>query len=270
MIGTYHYLSGLPRSGNTVLSAILNQHPDIHSSALSPVCEYMWVLHNSFNVQENTRRNIDKSGSLSIFSNLLENHYAAIDKPIVFDREKNWGSPANLGMLKYYVTPTPKIIYTVRPIVEILASFITLYAKSEFIEKEMASKGWDYKHYLTLDDNRCDFLMRPWGGIETELLFVNELKKSENKDVFHIIEYDDLINKPQEVMNDVYNFVGIESFSHNFTNIIKVEKDYEKLIGMPETTHKIRPILKKTSPKPESILSDYVISKYSNMEFWRK
>jgi hypothetical protein len=28
---TYHFLAGLPRSGNTLLSALLNQNPIIHS-----------------------------------------------------------------------------------------------------------------------------------------------------------------------------------------------------------------------------------------------
>ena len=39
---TYHLLAGLPRSGNTLLSAILNQNPDIYSSPLSPITGMLW------------------------------------------------------------------------------------------------------------------------------------------------------------------------------------------------------------------------------------
>lgn len=99
---------------------------------------------------------------------------------------------------------------------------------------------------------------------------VNEMSKPENKDVFHIVEYSDLISKPQEVMNGIYNFIGVKSFKHNFTNIVKLEKDDETLVNMPQDTHEVRPILKMTSPKPEDVLSDYVINKYSSMDYWRK
>lgn len=267
---TYHFLTGLPRSGNTVLSSILNQHPEIHSSALSPVCEYLWVLHNSSLVQENVLRNKDFSGSNAIFFNLLKNHYANIDKPIIFDREKHWGNSSNLTLIKRHLTPTPKIVCTVRPMIEILASFITMSKNHSWIDLGMQRDGWYYKNYLTLDDNRCDYLMRSKGQIDKSLILFNEIIKPENKDVFHIVEYSDLISKPQEIMNGIYNFIGIESFKHNFTKIVKLEEDDETLVNMPQDTHEVRPVLKKTSPKPEDVLSDYVISKYSNMEYWRK
>lgn len=267
---TYHFLTGLPRSGNTVLSSILNQHPEIHSSALSPVSEYLWVLHNSSLVQENVLRNKDMSGSNAIFSNLLKNYYENIDKPIIFDREKNWGNPANVALIKRHLTPTPKIVYTVRPVIEMLASFITMSKNPPWIDIDMERQGWYYKDYLTIDDNRCDFLMRPWGEIDKGLMILNEMIKPENKDVFHIVEYADLISKPQEIMNGIYDFIRIELFKHNFTNIVKLEEDDETLLGMPQDTHKVRPVLEKTSLKPEDVLSDYVISKYSNMEYWRK
>lgn len=264
---TFHYLSGLPRSGNTVLSSILNQNPDIYSSALSPVCEYLWVLHNASINNENAIRNTDKTGTKTIMSGLLDNYYAQIDKQIIFDREKNWGTPANLSLVKEYFTKEPKIVYTVRPILEILASFLSL--NTDWIDRNIFESRWNYKEYLTKDDNRCDYLMRPYGEMDQDFLVLNEVIKIENKNIFHIVEYSDLINKPQETMNDIYNFIGTEPFKHNFKNIIKLEKDNDALIGMPADLHKIRPELKQTSPKPEDVLSDYVLNKYSNMEFWR-
>jgi len=265
---TFHYLSGLPRSGNTLLSSILNQNPDIHSSALSPVCEYLWVLHQSSLKQENVNRNKDRSGTDQIMSNLLNNHYSNINKPIVFDREKNWGTPANLSLIKKYFTKEPKIVYTVRPVIEILASFMVL--NTEWIDRGMIFDRWNYKSYLSENDNRCDYLMRPWGEIDKDFLCLNEVFKKENKKTFHLVEYSDIVNNPQEIMDGIYKFIGIDSFKHNFNNISKLEKDDDLAIGMPENLHQVRSKLNKTSPKPESVLSDYVLSKYSNLEFWRK
>jgi hypothetical protein len=38
----YYFLSGMQRSGNTLLSTILSQNPKIYSSKLSPMAQYMW------------------------------------------------------------------------------------------------------------------------------------------------------------------------------------------------------------------------------------
>lgn len=265
---TFHYLSGLPRSGNTVVSSLLNQNPDIHSSALSPVCSYLWSLYQASLNDENAVRNPDKSGTNFILFNLLNNHYTDINKPIIFDREKNWGTPGNLSLIKTYFTEQPKIVYTVRPILEILTSFLSL--DTNWIDINMLKNNWNYKTYLSIDDNRCDYLMHSYNEIDRMLLTVNEITKEENKDVFHIVEYSDLINKPQETMDSIYNFIGVESFKHDFNKIIKLETDDDAVLGMPADLHNVRPQLKKVSPKPEDVLSDYVLNKYSNMEFWKK
>jgi hypothetical protein len=134
----------------------------------------------------------------------------------------------------------------------------------------MSNHNWTYKTYLSANDNRCDYIMRPYGEMDQAFLALNEIIKKENKDVFHIVEYSDLISKPQETMDGIYKFIGVESFKHNFNKIIKLETDNDVALGMPADLHKVRPKLNKTSPKPEDILSDYVLSKYSNLEFWRK
>ena len=38
----FYFDCGLPRSGSTLLTALLNQNPDIHAGTLSPVFELMY------------------------------------------------------------------------------------------------------------------------------------------------------------------------------------------------------------------------------------
>ena len=40
-------LSGMPRSGSTLLSSILSQNPIIHAEGNSAVCQLMWDMHIS-------------------------------------------------------------------------------------------------------------------------------------------------------------------------------------------------------------------------------
>ncbi|HEY3520824.1 MAG TPA: sulfotransferase, partial [Rhodanobacteraceae bacterium] len=40
---TFHFISGLPRSGSTLLAAILRQNPRFHAGMTSPVADIMGV-----------------------------------------------------------------------------------------------------------------------------------------------------------------------------------------------------------------------------------
>ena len=41
-------LSGLPRSGSSVLCSMLNQHPDIYASTTSPVIDLIEILNQNW------------------------------------------------------------------------------------------------------------------------------------------------------------------------------------------------------------------------------
>ena len=263
---TYHFLAGLPRTGNTVLSSILNQNPLVHSSPLSPINQIMWQQEQNLNNYEPVKRLHDKTGFNNVINNLLDTYYKNIDKPVVIDREKSWGNLPNFNMLKKYVTPNPKIIFTIRPITEILVSFINIMPKeNSSIDLEMLQIEWTYKNYLTLNDNRCDYLMRAGGQIDRLLMAIDVIE--ENRENFCLVKYDDIINTPQKVMDKIYNFLELPNYKHDFNNIQKIEVDNDAMAGLPPNMHEVRPQLKKVSQDPKEVLSQYVIDKYSNIGY---
>ena len=263
----YYFLAGLPRTGNTVLSSILNQNPEVYSSPLSPVRQYMHLLESQSNNHEGLLRSEDYTGSHSILSKLLDNHYAHINKPIVFDRDKYWGDPDTLPLMKSYLTPNPKIVFTVRPLLEILTSFV-LVLKNDFIQKEMFKHRWISNPRLSKEDNICDFLLNPEGDLMHSLQSLEELSKEENKGVFHLVNYNTLVSNPTEVMTGIYKFIDKQSFLHSFSDLKKIERDNEARVGMPNNMHEVRPTLTRTSPLPAEVLSDYVLTKYAGLNDW--
>lgn len=259
----YYFLAGFPRSGNTLLSSILNQNEQVYCSPLSPVQNILRNFDENVFKNENTLRLENTDSVDSVGKNIIENYYATIAKPIIIDREKLWADHENLRMIKKYITPNPKIIFTIRPVIEILTSFINIL--SENIDKGMKENNWCYKNYLSKNDNRCEYLMRPKGPIDSAITAINEIIKPENKNIFCIINYDDIVYSPQQTMDVVYNFLELPKYNHNFNKIIKLEKDNDKVIGYPENLHEVRPTLKKISKNPKDVLSDYIINKYSNI-----
>ena len=264
---TYHFLAGLPRSGNTLLSAILNQNPDIYSTPLSPLPTFMWEFSNTANTTEQVVRNNENRIKSEIFlSSFLDNYYKEVEKPVVIDREKAWGTPANLNIIKQYITPTPKIIFTVRDILEIIASFVKMDA--QYLKSEAADSGYYMTNYRAPKDIICEHLMSLNGDIDKGLLSLASAFYPENAEIFHIVEYNDLVFSPDETMAKIYDFLEMPHYEHNFNKIEKVEQDNDEAIGLPKDLHAIRKSLSQSSTSLD-ILSDYIKHKYSDMEFWR-
>lgn len=265
---TYHFLAGLPRSGNTLLSAILNQNPDIYSTPLSPLPSLMWDYVNSCsNIEQINRNKENQINAEILLSCFFDTFYKDINKPVIIEREKGWGTPANLDIIKKFITSTPKIIVTVRDILEIIASFISMDA--DYIKNNTTNSGAFINNYRSSEDIIAEYLMQPNGDIDKALLSLSSAFYPENKGMFHIVEYNDLVLKPEETMSGIYKFLEMPEYKHNFNKIEKVESDNDAVLGLPKNLHDIRKSLSKSKTSTD-ILSEYIKHKYSNMEFWRE
>jgi sulfotransferase len=264
---TYHFLAGLPRSGNTLLSSILNQNPDIYSTPLSPIAGLLWDYKGAYRTEAINRNKENKLRSDAFLFSYMNNFYKDIEKPIIIDREKNWGTPANLAVIKEHITPTPKIIVTVRDVLDIIASFVNMDAG--YLQRNTANSESFNLNYRSENDCIVEYLMAPNGELDRALLGLATAFFPENKGMFHIVEYNDLVLKPEETMSGIYKFLELPEYEHNFKKIEKVEVDDDESIGLPKNLHEIRKSISKSTTSTD-ILSDYIKHKYSNMEFWRK
>ena len=208
---------------------------------------------------------LPRSGSTLLF-NILRQNPAFID----LNKARYWGTDKSVqDLLK---VENPKILVTYRPILEVLASFVKLaeqYPQVNFIDKLMLEEEFPALYYRPLNDARCDWLMRPYGAIDiTNSVFKNTVI---HKEWFCLITYEDLSLKPEETIRRIYNFLEIEHYEHDFKNIPQGNNsEDEEEFGIP-TLHTIRPQISRSSTKPEEVLSDYVIQKYSNaMDFFTK
>jgi hypothetical protein len=197
---------------------------------------------------------------------MLENYYEDVEKPIVFDRDKNWAHPANIQVMKDCLDFKPKIIFTTRPLIEILASWIAI--SQETIIGWMNNSNYDINSKLTLNDNLCDFLMSEGQELPRVLNALNSISNPVNAGMIHVVKYEDLLNTPQETMNGIYDFLEIEQFNHNFTNIRKIEEYNEAAAGLPKDLHKVRRVLGKSDVRVEDYLTPRSIEKYKDVRYF--
>lgn len=267
----YFFLAGLPRSGSTLLSSILNQNPEIYCTPEeSVVCELIYMTDEYIENSDEYNSCPNEKGKNKVCSSLIENFYADKSQKYIIDKCRSWGTPVNINYIRKYITDDIKIICPTRPVLEILSSFINLFEKNKdrrnFIDIRIENNGRYL--YRPLNDVRCDELMIMNGTIDKALFSLSQSKKPENKGIFHIVEYDNLVFDTKKTIKEIYDFLNLKYYPHNFENIQTSNEINHEYYGIPDL-HKVRKNISKISPDPKDILSDYVIKKYSNYEVWK-
>jgi hypothetical protein len=257
----YYFLVGLPRSGNTLLSSILNQNPKISVTANSIVPDILWNLHCQ---RENSlifKNFPDHQSYDDLMSSIFDSYYKNWKSDVIIDRS-NWGSPNNLKLLEKYCPNKPKSILLVRDVLEVLASFIKW-------SKENKPNFIDYETNNAPVEIKCDFLMRPDLQIVQEYTAIHNLYK---KSDCLLITYSDLVTNTENVVSKIYDFLSLEPYSHKFKNItqLKVNKvSYDDSV-VGNNLHYVKSNITKTKYEVREYLPQSVIKKYGNLDFWKQ
>jgi len=262
---TYHFMAGLPRSGSTLLKSILDQNPNLHANPVSPVMELMYYTEEYLSRSEQYLGYPKPKNAHKMISSFIENYYFEREENIIIDHCRAW--PNNIERIKTYINPNPKIICPVRDVLEILASFITIVHRNSdqvsFIDQHLIEKG------VTVDDdNRCHYLMHGDGIVDQSLWSLAQaFIKNDTKHLL-LVEYNDLVNTPEETMKRIYDFLEIDYYAHDFNNVENKHRENDDQWYLKDMHH-VRKKVQKTSKKPEEVLSSLVMDKYKKLEYWK-
>lgn len=262
---TFHFLSGLPRSGSTLITSLLNQNPQIHASTNSPLLDTIhyteeYLLKNS----EQYRAHPKPDCAHKVISSIPHNYYYNVSESIIVDKSRGWVN--QLEHINDYITKSPKIICPVRNIHDIIASFLQLIERSDdnnFIDDNLKSNNIEINN-----DNRSDYLMCSQGIIGLSYIALSEAYRKGWDKYILIVEYEDLVNNSQVEMNRIYDFLDLPHYTHNFDNVETEFEEKDIVYGLKDM-HKVRTKVEKIYRNNEMYLSNDIINKYKQMEFWR-
>lgn len=225
-------LSGMPRSGSTLLSAILSQNPLIHAEGNSAVCQFMWDMQVSCltKANEQLRANNRENTAHHLISQIPHIYYKDISEDIVVDKCRSWTLKPNIDLLQNYIDKNIKIIVLVRPVIDIVRSFVKLYKANNVYTDELASN---------LVVTNSEPIMRSLEGIKWA-------KKNNENNTFLFINYDDLVKNTQENIDRIYDFCGWEPFKHDFNNIYLKYSENDAVYNLPGQ-HEIRSTIQKVN-----------------------
>ena len=90
----FYCLSGIPRAGNTILSCILNQNPNIGVSANSLVSETLFKLEKWKETDIAFRNFPDERSYRTMTKSIIPSYYSEWEQDYIIDRS-TWGTPDN-------------------------------------------------------------------------------------------------------------------------------------------------------------------------------
>ena len=252
------FLAGFPRSGNTLLTSILNQNPDIcctPNSITLEIIKYVFLLKT-----KDVFKNYPDHNSLdNVLDMVYSTYYKNWNFKYILDRGPA-GTKGNLYLLKKHFKQEVKVIFLVRPILEVLASWITWSMKTpdSFI-RQRAKNPTEACHYLMKDD----------GQIMREMKCMQNLLKPENKHHVHFVDYKEIVDQPKATLKDIYKFLDIPFFKHRFVNLDQIMVNGlgydDTVLGKGVHTIKTKKLIKsKTDVK---ILPPEIIKQYGKIKF---
>ena len=200
----------------------------------------MWDLHSSIEGPSSealkANRRLPHTQN-EIVGALPDLYYSKIDKPIVFDKGRTWPMYSNLQLLKRYMSDSPRIVILVRPIDEIVKSFVKL----------RLDNNWQGDPYTDLLLQNTDPLCNAINAIEFAKLI--------GGDEFLFVSYQSLVEKSESVVGEVYDHCGIEKYPHTFNDISQKFKEDDTVYGL-NGMHDVRSnisIVKNTITLPANI-----------------
>jgi len=252
------FLSGIARSGSTLLGSILNQNPDIYVTPTSPLMDIFCLTEEIYNKMA-TQYTFDKGATLRNLQNsLADNFYNNINKPIVIDKHRGW--PRNVKQIEQHITNNPKIICTYRPVAENICSFLKLIDNdpNNSVDRELRELGLPCDTYHRALKLWYNYSNDPYESLKYGL-------EHYRKNIL-IVNYDDIIDDIEHQMNRIYNFLEIPEYKHSYTAISNTCGEQKDEAWGFKNLHEIRNTITKTSNDPAKILGKDLLEFFNKFD----
>lgn len=248
-------LSGLPRSGSTLLSAILSQNPLIHAEGNSAVCQLMWDIYISYrdNCLQQLKANNKEDILLDLISMVPNVYYKKrpASETIIVDKCRSWTRESNFQMIQVCIGPNVKVIVLERPIKDVVNSFAHLYHSNGIVGPDLES---ELLAFLEPDN---ETIMRSFDGIKWA-------KANNSANNFLFVKYDDLVGDPGATLAKIYQHCDWAPFEHDFDNVLLKYPENDAIYGV-ENYHQIRKTVGKVK-HDYSLLTEKVVNMCHTIE----
>lgn len=253
-----HFISGLPRSGSTLLASILNQNPAFYSTISNPLARFVRSIIIESHVDLAYALQCPEQKRIELIRALVSTYHNDPDKKCFFNTNRGWTS---MMPILEKTHPQSKVICCVRDIAWILDSFEVLFRKNPFSLSRLYSESEAENVY-----SRAYSLMSPSHTVRFAYDSLKEALVGPQKKNLFIVEYEQLAKNPEMVMKSLHNFIGEPYFEYDFDNVESSYDEFDAEVNIPGL-HKIRKKVELVQRDP--ILPPDLWNEFRGLEVWR-
>nr|WP_298429100.1 sulfotransferase [Rhodoblastus sp.] len=256
-----HFISGLPRSGSTLLAAILRQNPRIHAGMSSPLAALFRSLMQGMGPQGELSAMLTQGQRENVLLGLFDSYYKDIHRTkVVLDTNRLWCSKM-AAIVKLF--PEARVIVCVRDLAWILDSFERILSK----EPLLVSKMFQPRDAATIY-TRVGALAAGLGTVGFAWNAVQEAFWGEHADRLLVVDYEALAREPARTIERVYDALGLPAFDHDFENVSYEDGgEVDAQLGAPglhTVTGRVEFVERQTILPPD------LYQRFSGRVFWRR
>lgn len=256
----FHFISGLPRSGSTLIAALMLQNPRFHAGMTSPVGALFSGMLGCFSAGSEFGPVIEQERRRRLLRGVFENNYADLEnKEVVFDTNRMWCAklPAIVDLF-----PNAKVIACVRNVAMVMDSIERLYRANPYENTKLfaddVERNTVYSRVETLAQ-RNRLVGFSWAALK-------EAYYSEQAGSLLVVEYELLAQAPEKVLRCIYDFIDEPWFEHDFDNVEYDAPAFDQALGV-SGLHRVR---RQIAMQPrQTILPPDLFEQYSALSFWQ-
>ena len=272
-----HFISGLPRSGSTLLAALLNQNPAFKAGMTSQFYGMFAanLKHMSgFNEANSFLTVFDKR---NILQNLVNGYYnfEMSRYTTAFDTSRSWTTKTEI---LFDLFPDARMICCVRNPSWILDSFERIVRKNKY----ELSKMFNFNPHTNVY-TRTNQMTQPDGVVGSAYNNLREAFFGENSDKLMLVTYETLCRTPEFALKAIYEFIGEEFLCgrhrsldnqpevpcsyHQYTNVQYSADEFDTRLGTPGL-HTVSGPVRPIDPARQTILPPDIFAAHFENDFW--
>lgn len=219
------FLTGLPRSGSTLIANLLGNHPDIHATPSSPLAHIVGNIRETYSSDQFFMSQLDHNYDY-LYKKLRKSTKAYIeawqdeDAQVTIDKNRGWLHQIEVIKELY---PEFKMIVTLRDLRHVYASMERRHRNTALIAPLGGGNFVDSRAaaFFDGDSGICGSALSALQNLRD----VPNVIAGTDKQHLFFLRYEDLMANPQEVMSSLFNFVGVKDCKLDFDNIKQVTQE---------------------------------------------
>ena len=231
--------SSMPRACSTLLQNIFAQNPNFYATPTDGLIELLDGGRQRFTNSVEFKASMDQDLSLQSWRNFCRGGMQGYcntltDKPNIVLKGRGW--KGNIDWVENFMGEKPIMFCMVRNLKSIVASFEKLHRKNP--DK---TSQWllDHEARGTTVFKRVDMYLKNI-PLSISLDRIQEILERGMEDKIRFIRAENLTSSPQEIMNEVYDILEVERYTHNFNNIEQVTKENDVIHALDNDLHTIK------------------------------